>query len=124
MLDKAHRFKRSLLRMMQAGAFEELLECRQGEPAAVEFRLERVYQVPLRRGTMVLKERDSETIRRRFNGRWQRLGQPMIQLDRIVVKRPNGSGGQDSSAGASQGTSRPARRRSRQDKPAALVGAV
>ena len=124
MLDKEHRFKRSLLRMMQAGAFEELLECRQGEPAAVEFRLERVYQVHLRRGKIVLKERDSETVRRKLGGRWQRLGQPMVQLDRIVVKRPNGNGGQDSSARAPQGTSRPSRRRSRQDKPAALIGAV
>jgi hypothetical protein len=120
MLDKAHRFKRSLLRMMQAGAFEELLECQAGEPAAVEFRLERVYQVHLKRGKIVLKERDSETVRRRLNGRWQRLGQPMIQQDRIVIKRPNGNGGQASGAEATRGTHRPAKP---QRAPAALVGA-
>ena len=124
MVDREHRFKRSLLRMMQAGAFEELLECQAGQPAAVEFRLERVYQVHLTRGKMVLKERDCETVRRKLGGRWQRLGQPMIQQDRIVVKRPNGNGGQESSAGVSKGTSRPATRRSRPHKPAALIGAM
>ena len=53
MLDKDHQFKRSLLRMLQAGAFEELLECREGQPAAVEFRLQRVYRVHLRRRTVL-----------------------------------------------------------------------
>ncbi|MDP3723015.1 MAG: hypothetical protein Q8R91_05920 [Candidatus Omnitrophota bacterium] len=122
MLDKDHQFKRSLLRMMQAGMLEEMLECQAGQPAAVEFRLERVYQVHLKRGKIVLKERDSETVRRRLNGRWQRLGQPMIQLDQIVIKRPDGNVGHHSSAGALKGTSRPAILRQR--KPAALVGAV
>jgi len=121
MLDREHQFKRSLLRMMQAGAFEELLECRQGEPAAVEFRLERVYQVHLRRGKIVLKERDSETVRRKLGGRWQRLGRPMVQQDRIVIKRPNGNGGQVSGAEVSRGTHRPTKR---QRTPTALVGAV
>ena len=120
-MDRDHRFKRSLLRMMQAGAFEELLECQQGELAAVEFRLERVYQVHLKRGKIVLKERDSEVVRRKLGGRWQRLGQPMIQQDRIVIKRPNGNGGQESSAGVTKGTSRPAKR---QRTPAALIGAA
>ena len=116
MLDKAHRFKRSLLRMMQVGAFEELLECRQGEPAAVEFRLERVYQVHLRRGTMVLKERDSETVRRKVNGRWQRLGTPMVEQDQVVLKRHVGTINL-----ATNG--RLAKRAARQPKLEALVGA-
>jgi len=115
MLDREHQFKRSLLRMMQAGAFEELLECRQGEPAAVEFRLERVYQVHLRRGKIVLKERDSETVRRKLGGRWQRLGRPMVQQDQVVLKRHVGT--------INQVNGRQAKRAVRQSKLEALVGA-
>ena len=120
MLDKDHQFKRSLLRMMQAGAFEEMLECQAGQPAAVEFRLERVYQVHLRCRTIVLKERDSETVRRKLNGQWQRLGPPMVQRDRVVLKRRLGISSPASSGRSAKGNRRSAPRR---EQPAVMGAA-
>src|SRR3990167_3517586 len=121
MLDKDHQFKRSLLRMLQAGAFEEMLECQAGQPAAVEFRLERVYQVHLRCRTIVLKERDSETVRRKLGGRWQRLGPPMVQQDRVVLGRHSRNSSQALRGGNAQGTRRAIKR---QPKYPALAGAA
>ena len=112
-MDRDHRFKRSLLRMMQAGAFEELLECQPGQAGAVEFRLQRVYRVHLRRKTVVLQERDSELIRRKVNGRWQRMGTPMVEQDLVVLKRHVGT--------INQVNGRLAKRAARQAKPMALV---
>ena len=120
MLDKDHQFKRSLLRMMRAGMLEEMLECQAGQPAAVEFRLERVYQVHLKRGKIVLKERDSETVRRKLDGRWQRLGPPMVQQDRVVLKRRLGISSQASSGRGAKGHRRSAPRR---EQPAVMGAA-
>ena len=119
MSDEHNQFKRSLLRMLQVGAFEEMLGCEDGQSAAVEFRLERVYRVQFRRRTIVLKERDSETVRRKLNGRWQRLGPSMVQQDRVVIKR-HGNGSQAPNVGRIQGNHRPAKRQPRQPKPTAL----
>jgi hypothetical protein len=93
---------------------EEMLECQAGQPAAVEFRLERVYQVHLRRGKIVLKERDSETVRRKLGGRWQRLGTPMVEQDQVVLKRHVGSINQPLNG-------RPTKRSARQVRAMALV---
>lgn len=120
MLDKDHQFKRSLLRMLQAGAFEELLECRQGQLAAVEFHLQRVYRVHLRRRTVVLQERDSETVRRKIEGRWQRLGPPTVQQDRIVLGRRTGTIIQAPSGRGAKGNRRSSMRRG---QPAVVVAA-
>ena len=121
MPDEQDQFKRSLLRMMQAGAFDEMLGCEHGQSAAVEFRLERVYRVHLRRRTIVLKERDSETVRRKLNGRWQRLGPPTVQQDRVVLGRHSRNPSQAPRAGGAQGTRRAAKR---QPKYPALAGAA
>ena len=120
MLDKDHQFKRSLLRMLQAGAFEELLECREGQPAAVEFRLQRVYRVHLRRRTVVLQERDSETVSRKLDGRWQRLGPPTVQQDRVVLKRRAGIISQALSSRGAKGNRRASTRR---EQPAVVSAA-
>ncbi len=119
------QFKRSLLRMLQAGAFDEMLGCEHGQSAAVEFRLERVYRVHLRRRTIVLQERDSETVCRKLNGRWQRLGPPTVQQDRIVLKRHTGHPSQVSRvADGAPGNHQPAKRQPHQRIRLALLGAV
>lgn len=90
MADDTEQFKRWLVRSLQEGTFEQLVGCEPGECAAVEFHLQRIYQVILNRRTAVVHDRDSETIRQRTHGRWHRLGPAIVRRERIVLARRRG----------------------------------
>lgn len=90
MPDDTEQFKRWLVRSLQQGTFEQLVGCESGECAAVEFRLQRIYRIILNRRTAIVYDRDSEAIRQRINGRWQRLGPATVRRDRIVLERRSG----------------------------------
>ena len=87
MPDDSGQFKRSLLRMLQTGAFQTILGCEEGQCAAVRFHLERIYQVQLNRRTIVVQEQDREAVHRQTHGRWTLLGRPAVSRSRIVLDR-------------------------------------
>ncbi len=90
MPDDTEQFKRWLVHTLQQGTFEQMVGCEPGQCTALEFRLQRTYRVVLNRRTAVVHDRDSEAIRQRTNGRWQRLGPAIVRRERIVLERRTG----------------------------------
>ncbi len=79
--------KDSLLQMLQAGMFEEMVGCQEGQCAQVEFQERTSYLIRLNRRTMVLEERETEVVRQKVDGRWERLGPPNVRTGRIILER-------------------------------------
>lgn len=90
MFDESGHFKRSLLRMLQTGAFQKFLDCEAGQTAAVAFHFGRVYRIDLHRRTMVVEEQDREAVRRQIRGQWKPLGHPYVSRNRVVLDRRTG----------------------------------
>lgn len=89
-MEDRERFKRSLIRMLQTGIFQEIIGCRPGACARVEFRMLNSFEVQLTRRHAVVEERDVETVRRLTKGRWARLSPMVRRKDRIVIERSSG----------------------------------
>lgn len=90
-MESHDRFRDALLRLLQTGTMQEILACRDKEPARVEFRIETTYHIHLTRRHMVLKEREVETVRRHAGGRWRRLAPSVETRHRIVLDRASGA---------------------------------
>jgi len=91
MPDDSDQFKRSLLRMLQTGTFQEIVGCAPGERAEVEFHVTRIYRVQLTRQRIIMQERDVEMVRRQIGGRWKPLRHTTCSRGRIVMDRASGS---------------------------------
>lgn len=89
-MNESERFRCSLLRMIQAGTFEEIIGCQHGRCATVEFRLQHVYRVEFARQSIILREQEIETIRRYADGCWRRMRPTVLDRGRIVLERDSG----------------------------------
>lgn len=89
-MEQPESFTTTLVRLLQSGAFQQFLDCREDQCAKVEFRLQQHYHVHLARRHIVVKEQDVETIRRHVNGKWQWARPTVCQARRIVLDRRTG----------------------------------
>jgi hypothetical protein len=83
-------FSTALIRMLQEGTFQQFLECGPGQCAQVEFRLQRSFHIHLTPTTIVVHERDLETIRRHREGRWHALQPTHAAHRRLILDRTTG----------------------------------
>lgn len=84
------RFSQALIRMLQEGTFQQFVECGPGQCAQVEFRLQRSFHIHLMPQTIVVHERELETIRRKGQGRWQALQPTHATHQRLILDRATG----------------------------------
>ena len=89
-MDDPSRMRLLILRMLQSGALEELVGCRNRRCAQVELRLERVYQIEMKARTIVMRERDVERIRQKTGRRWKELGPNVAERGQVVLDRASG----------------------------------
>lgn len=89
-MDHPDRFRRSLLCLLRAGAFEELVGCRNGRCAQVEWRVARIYHIHLTPRRIIVREHEEERIRQRHHGRWRAMPPNVTHAGRIVLDRRSG----------------------------------
>ena len=89
-MDDPNRTRLLILQMLQSGALEELVGCRNRRCAQVELRLERVYRIEMKARTIVMRERDVEWIRQKTGRRWKELGPNVAERGQIVLDRASG----------------------------------
>ena len=85
-------FKRSLVRLLQAGSFQDIVGCVAEGCTKVEFREETLYTVTLQPKTIVVREQEREVVRQYANGRWKPVTPTPTVFDRgrIVIDRASG----------------------------------
>ena len=89
-MDDHNRTRLLILQMLQSGALEELVGCRDGRCAWVELRMERVYQIEMKARTIVMRERDVERIRQKTGRRWKNLGPNVAERGSVILDRASG----------------------------------
>ena len=102
-MDHSERFRRALIRMIQEGTFQQIVECPEGQCAKVEFHLRTIYHVHLARRYAVVQEHDVEAIRRQVDGRWTWLRPTVTRRSRIVIERASGKIVESPTLGAAKG---------------------
>ena len=106
-MDDLSRTRRIILRMLQSGALEELVGCRDRRCAQVELRLERVYRIEMKARTIVMHERDVERIRQKTGRRWKELGPNVAERGQVVLDRASGKVLQSPALGVLRSPPRP-----------------
>lgn len=89
-MDSPDRFRQSLLCLLRAGAFEELVGCRDGRCAQVEWRVARIYHLHFTRERIIVREQEEERIRQRRRSRWRAMRPNVTQAGRTVLDRRSG----------------------------------
>jgi len=92
MATNGDQFKRSLVRLLQAGAFQDVLGGVEDGCTKVEFREQTVYLVSLKPRTIVVQERETEVVRQYVHGRWTPVAPTPTVFDRgrVVIDRASG----------------------------------
>lgn len=89
-MDSPDRFRNSLIAMLRAGTFQELIGCADGRCAQVYWQVARIYHIHLTPRRIIVREREEERIRRHTRGRWRTLRPNVTQVQRLVLDRASG----------------------------------
>ena len=110
-MDDHNRTRLLILQMLQSGALEELVGCRNKRCARIEFRLERIYRIEVKTRTIVMREHDVERIRQKTGRRWKELGPNVADRGRVILDRASGKILQAPTLGVLRSPSHPRRAR-------------
>jgi hypothetical protein len=84
------RIRRTLIKMVQTGALQAFIGCKDHERARVEFWIQHVYEIRVNRRTIVMHERDVETVKRFANRRWKSIRPIVLDAGSVVLDRASG----------------------------------